>query len=278
MRSLSEGIGAAALLLAFCGCARAQADPALLRVCADPNNLPFSNSTGEGFENKLAELAAQKLGGKLSYVWWAQRRGFASHTLNSGDCDVIMGVPADYEPVETTIPYYRSTYVFVSRADRKLGISSIADPRLRHLRIGVHLMGSDGTNTPPAHALGEEGLTGNVEGFMIYGDYRDANPPARLIDAVEAGKIDIAAAWGPLAGFAAKQSSVALSLRPIEGMERFAPLRAEFDVSMGVRHGDHTLRDKLNAVIAENRPRIETLLTDYGVPLLPLPDEATFEK
>lgn len=278
MRSLSEYIAAAAVLVAFGSSLHAEADRGTLRVCADPNNLPFSNEAHEGFENKLAQFVAQKLGTTVSYVWWAQRRGFVSHTLKAGDCDVIMGVPAEYEAVETTRPYYRSTYVFVSRHDRKLDISSIGDPRLRQLRIGVHLLGSEGTNTPPAHALGEEGVTANVVGYTIYGDYRDANPPARLIEAVETGNIDVAAVWGPLAGFASKESSVALSVTPIEGMERFAPLRAQFDIAMGVRHGDDALRDKLNAVIAENRREIEALLSDYDVPLLRIPDDAALEK
>jgi mxaJ protein len=278
MRGLSEYAAAAALLVACGGSVRAEADRGMLRVCADPNNLPFSNEAGEGFENKLAAFVAQKLGIAVSYVWWAQRRGFVSHTLKAGDCDVIMGVPAEYEAVETTRPYYRSTYVFVSRLDRKLDISSIGDARLRQLRIGVHLLGSEGTNTPPAHALGEEGVTANVVGYTIYGDYRDANPPARLIEAVEAGKVDVAAVWGPLAGFASKKSSVSLSVTPIEGMERFAPLRAQFDIAMGVRRGDDALRDKLNAVIADNRREIEALLTEYGVPLLPIPDDAALKK
>ena len=278
MRSLSEGLGAVAFLLGSCGGLHAEIDAGTLRVCADPNSLPFSNAAGEGFENKLAQLVAQALEAKLSYEWWAQRRGFVSHTLKAGVCDVIMGVPAGYGPVETTLPYYRSSYVFVSRADRKLDISSIDDPRLRQLKIGVHLIGSDGSNTPPAHALGEEGIISNVMGFMIYGDYRDADPPARLIEAVETGRIDIAAAWGPLAGFAAEHSPIALHLTPIEGMERFAPLRAQFDVAMGVRHGNDALRDKLNTVIIDNRSRIEALLSAYGVPLLPLPNEQVPEK
>ncbi|MBW0004944.1 MAG: substrate-binding domain-containing protein [Hyphomicrobiales bacterium] len=280
MRSLIECVSVICLLLAVGGFvhADANADHETLRVCGDPNNLPFSNETGAGFENRLAELVAQKLGMKLRYTWWAQRRGFVSHTLKAGACDVIMGVPAGYGPVETTLPYYRSTYVFVSRVDRKLDISSIEDARLRELKIGVHLLGNEGTNTPPAHALGEEGMTGNVVGFTIYGDYRKPNPPARLIEAVETGEIDLAAAWGPLAGFAAKQSAIALSLMPIRDMERFAPLRAEFDIAMGVRHGDDALRDKLDTVIAENRTEFETILRDFGVPLIPLSDEAVLAR
>src|SRR4051812_7543 len=183
-------------------------EPDDLRVCADPNNLPFSNRAGEGFENRLAEMVAQKLGKFVVYTWWAQRRGFIRHTLKAGDCDVVMGVPAHYDLVETTRPYYRSTYVFVSQAARLLQLKAIDDPQLRRLSIGVHLIGDDGNNTPPAHALGQQGIVDNVRGYMIYGDYREPDPPARLIEAVGRGEIDIAAAWGPLAGFSAEKSKI----------------------------------------------------------------------
>src|SRR5690606_5361260 len=124
------------------------------RVCADPNNLPFSNAAEQGFENALAELLAAELGATVEYTWWAQRRGFIRNTLNAGDCDVVMGVPAGYELVATTQPYYRSTYVFVYRREPGLELRTIDDPRLRELAIGVHLIGDDGGNTPPVHALG----------------------------------------------------------------------------------------------------------------------------
>jgi mxaJ protein len=241
------------------------------RVCADPNNLPFSNREREGFENKLAELVAQKLGLSVSYTWWAQRRGFIRNTLKAKDCDVVMGVPAHYDPVETTAPYYRSSYVFVTRADRKLNITSLEDPLLNTLKIGVHLIGDDGNNTPPAHVLGQQGMTQNVIGFMIYGDYREPSPPARLIEAVEKGEVDIAAAWGPLAGYTAKHSAVPLTVSLIHDDGRFAPLRLQFDIAMGVRHGDHALREKLDRVMAESRQEIDALLRSYGVPLVNKP-------
>jgi mxaJ protein len=250
----------------------------VLRVCADPNNLPFSNREGAGFENKLAQLVAGKLGMSVSYTWWAQRRGFIRNTLKAGDCDVAMGVPLHYDPVETTKPYYRSAYVFVTRADRNLKINSLEDAALRALKIGVHLIGDDGNNTPPAHALGQLGLTANVIGFMIYGDYREPNPPARLIEAVEKGDIDVAAAWGPLAGYAARQSPVPLTIVTIQDGEHFAPLRFQFDIAMGVRKGDHALRDRLDTVIAESRPEIESLLSDFGVPLLDITTAAGNQK
>jgi mxaJ protein len=238
------------------------------RVCADPNNLPFSNASGAGFENKLAELVAAELGKHVTYTWWAQRRGFVRNTLNAGRCDVVMGAPVDYELVETTRPYYRSSYVFVSRSDRNLDVVSIEDPRLQHLKIGVHLIGSDGANTPPAQALGRQNIVQNVVGYMIYGDYREPDPSARLIEAVENGDIDIAAAWGPLAGYEAKFSEAPLTVAPITNTADFAPLRFQFDIAMGVRKGDHALKARLDDIIARKQPEIRALLASYGVPML----------
>jgi mxaJ protein len=249
-------------------------EPDDLRVCADPNNLPFSNRAGEGFENRLAEMVAQKLGKSVVYTWWAQRRGFIRHTLKAGDCDLVMGVPAQYDLVETTRPYYRSTYVFVSQTARHLRLNAIDDPQLRGLAIGVHLIGDDGNNTPPAHALGQQGIIDNVRGFMIYGDYREPDPPARLIEAVEHGEIDVAAAWGPLAGYVAKTSTVPLTVTPIAAGERFAPQQFQFEIAMGVRKGDHALRDRLNDFIAQSDSEIAALLADYGVPLAENPRSA----
>jgi mxaJ protein len=246
-----------------------------LRVCADPNNLPFSNRAEAGFENRLAALIAEHVGKHVSYTWWAQRRGFIRNTLKAGICDLVMGVPADYELVETTKPYYRSSYVFVSREDQHLDLSSLVDPRLRQLVLGVHLIGDDGNNTPPAQALGDQGIVDNVRGYPIYGDYREANPPARLIEAVEKGRIDVAVAWGPLGGYFAKLSEVPLTVMPIQDGERFAPQQFQFAISMGVRKGDHALRDVLNGFIEEHRSEIASLLRSYGVPLLELPATAS---
>jgi quinoprotein dehydrogenase-associated probable ABC transporter substrate-binding protein len=239
------------------------------KVCADPNNLPFSNASGAGFENELAELVAGELRKHVTYTWWAQRRGFVRNTLNAGRCDVVMGVPVDYELVETTRPYYRSSYVFVSRADRKLDVVSIKDPRLQYLKIGVHLIGSDGANTPPAQALGLRNIVRNVVGYMIYGDYRRPDPPARLIEAVENGDIDVAAAWGPLAGYEAKISEAPLTVTPMADTEDFAPLRFQFDIAIGVRKGDHALKARLDDIILRKQPEIRALLARYGVPMIP---------
>lgn len=244
--------------------------PRVLRVCADPNNLPFSNARQEGFENRLAELVARDLDATVQYAWWAQRRGFVRNTLGAGACDVMIGVPADYDPVLTTRPYYRSSYVFVTRADRRLHFTSFDDARLRTLRIGVHVIGDDYANPPPAHALARRGLIGNVVGYSIYGDYAQPDPPARLLDGVAAGDIDVAVAWGPFAGAYARRAPVALEVQPLEPPADLAFLPFAFDIAMGVRRGDAALRDRLDAVLARNAAAIDRLLTEFGVPRLPL--------
>src|SRR4051794_18761124 len=141
-----------------------------LRVCADPNNLPYSNSRHEGFEDKLATLVARDLGRPVEYFYWAQRRGFVRNTLKARKCDVIMGIAAGVGPVVTTQPYYRSTYVFVARSSGP-DIRSLDDPRLHRVKVGVQLIGDDFSNTPPATGLTRRGIVRNVRGYTIYGDY-----------------------------------------------------------------------------------------------------------
>jgi quinoprotein dehydrogenase-associated probable ABC transporter substrate-binding protein len=244
------------------------------RACADPNNLPFSDQAKEGFENKLADLIAADLGEKVSYAWHAQRRGFIRETLKAKKCDVIMGVPTQLDMVEVTQPYYRSAYVFVSRADRHLDIRSIRDPRLRTLKIGVQLIGDDGFNTPPSHALADQGIIRNLVGYPVYGDYREPNPPARIVTAVEQGDVDIAAVWGPLAGYFAEKSSVPLTVTPITDTASFAPLIFQYDIALGVRKGDHARKEKLDQIITRKRPQIAALLARYGIPTLTMPTKA----
>jgi len=243
-------------------------DIKVLRVCADPNNLPFSDEAKAGFENKLADLVADELHESVSYTWHAQRRGFIRETLKAKACDVVMGVPKQYELVETTVPYYRSSYVFVTRADRHLDIKSIKDERLRTLRVGVQLIGDDGANTPPAHALALQGITDNVTGFPVYGDYRKSSPPSDIVTAVERGDVDIAAVWGPLAGYFARQSGGTLVVSPMTDTESFAPLIFQFDMAMGVRKGDDTLRATLDRIITQKTPQIGALLESFGIPMI----------
>ena len=242
--------------------------PGALRVCADPNNLPFSNDRGEGFENKIAELVARELGERVEYTWWAQRRGFVRNTLSARLCDVVIGAPAHLDMLMTTTPYYRSTYVFVSRRDRRIAIASFDDPRLRSMRIGVPVVGDDYAGTPPVHALARRGLTRNIVGYSVYGDYATPNPPARLVDAVVSKDVDVAVAWGPLAGFVARHSPVPLTLTPVTAPADLHVVPFAYDIAMGVRRGDAALRARLDTVIARRRPAIDSILATYGVPRL----------
>jgi len=239
-----------------------------LRVCADPNNLPYSNERQEGFENKIAELIARELGATLSYTWWPQRRGFIRNTLREQKCDLVMGVPTSYELVLATRPYYRSTYVFVYRKDRGYQIRSFDDPILRELKIGVHVIGDDYNNSPPAHALGNRQIVGNVVGYSVYGDYSEPNPPARLIEAVARGDIDVAIAWGPIAGYFAQKESVPLELVPVSPSIDLPFLPFVYDISMGVRREDEAFKEELDAILVRKQAEIRQILESYGVPLL----------
>jgi mxaJ protein len=255
--------GATALLLMGWIVSRA---PAALRVCADPNNLPFSNDRGEGFENRLATMLAEDLGTRVEYTWWAQRRGFVRNTLGAGQCDILMGVPTEFELAATTSPYYRSTYVFVSRQDRALRLGSLDDARLRQLRVGVQMVGDDFANSPPAHALSARGLVHNVVGFSVLGDYSQPNPPARIVEAVANGAVDVALVWGPLAGYFARDQSVPLALSPVTPQVDTPFRRFVFDISLGVRRGDGEFQRQLEDFIVRRRAAIDRLLADYGVP------------
>jgi mxaJ protein len=243
-----------------------RAAPAALRVCADPNNLPFSNVRGEGFENRLAEMLAADLGTRVEYRWRAQHRGFVRHTLNTSECDVLMGVPASLQVADTTRPYYRSTYVFVSRRDRALQLGSLDDPRLGDLRIGVQMIGDDFANSPPAHALSARGLVRNVVGYSVLGDYSQPNPPARIVEAVAAGDVDAALVWGPLAGYFATRQPASLVLVPVTPQMDASFRRFVFDISMAVRRGDRARRHLLDGFIARRRADIDRVLAEYGVP------------
>jgi quinoprotein dehydrogenase-associated probable ABC transporter substrate-binding protein len=243
---------------------------ATLRVCADPNNLPFSNDRQEGFENRLAEIVARDLHQTVAYTWWAERRGFVRNTLSAGACDAVMGVPSRFERTLTTRPYYRSAYVFVTRRDSGVRATSLDDPVLRQVKVGVQLIGDDGWNSPPAHALAERRIVSNVVGFPVYGNYLEPNPPARIVEAVSRGDVDVAVAWGPLAGFFAARSAVPLRISSVgAAMDRQTSLPLAFDISVGVAKSNRPLRDRIDSVLLRRRAEIARLLTAYHVPTVP---------
>lgn len=262
----------ALLLAAVLTCNAASARE--LRVCADPNNLPFSNEQREGFENKVAELIAQDLGAELRYAWIAQRRGFIRNGLQTGECDLVTAVAAGMEMLATTQPYYRSSYVFVTREDRQLDIHSFDDSRLHTLTVGVQLIGDDFANTPPAHALTRRGIVDNVRGYPVYGDYSEPNPPRAIVDAVARGDIDVAIAWGPMAGYFSRQSGTPLRVTPVEPKQD-AAFPMTFAIAMGVRRGEVAFKEEIQQALARHRADINRLLSSYGVPVVALePDIA----
>ena len=291
LRSAHRGRVAPALaLLAWACLALAPARPSLaepsnaaaqgeLRVCADPNNLPFSNRRQAGFENRIARILARELGASLRYHWIPLRRGWVRRAMQENDlCDVAIGVPAGDERLLTTRAYYRSTYVFVQRQGRPWRIRSLDDPELHGLRIGVHLAGNDYANTPPAHALSRRGLVRNVVGYSLMGDYAEADPPARLIEAVAKGEVDVAVAWGPIAGFFAARQGVPLEVAPVMPAVDLPVLPFVYDIAIGVRHTEglsryddapaRRVRDALDVVLRERRFEIEAVLRAYEVPLI----------
>jgi len=258
----------ALVLLACCLPATARE----LRVCADPNNLPFSNRAGEGFENRIVELLARDLGATVRYKWWPQRRGAARNTLDADECDVIPGIASSIERLGTTRPYYRSGYVFVTRAGSALrDVHSLDDARLRDATIGVQLVGDDGANTPPAHALARRGIVDNVRGFTVFGDYADTAPQRAIIDAVARGDIDVAIAWGPTAGYFAKHEKPELRLAPVTPWLDGPQWPMQFDVSMGVRRDDVALRRELDRALERNAAAVADILAEYDVPIIATP-------
>lgn len=248
--------------------------PAPLRVCADPNNLPFSNQRRQGFENRIAEVLAAALDRPLEYAWAPEWRGFIRKTLGAGRCDVILGIPVESDRVLTTRPYYTSTYVFLSRKDRALDVRSLDDPRLRRLRIGIHFIGDDYTNPPPAHGLARRQIVQNVAGYSIYGNYAHPNPPSDLVRAVARREVDLAIVWGPFAGYFGRRMGVPMTVVPVSPAIDPPGLRYTFAIAAGVRLADTTLRRELDDALDRRRPEIERILKRYGVPLVPASGEA----
>jgi mxaJ protein len=271
MRSLTIPL-IALLTWLWCGTsfAAAPSSQAVLRVCADPANLPYSNDKQQGFENEIATLVARELHARLTYTWWAQRRGFFRNTLNAGKCDLVIGVPVGVGMVRTTEPYYRSTFAFVSRRDRGLSdLHSLNDARLYTLKIGVPLAGDDGANPAPVPALNRRGIFDNLLGFSLWGEYQREVPAA--VEAVANGAIDVALLWGPVAGAGAKRSHAKLAVEPLRE-EQDGELPFAFSIAMGVRADDEVLAGRLNAIISRRSAALSRILRVAGVPLLALPN------
>jgi quinoprotein dehydrogenase-associated probable ABC transporter substrate-binding protein len=234
-------------------------DPNVFRVCADPNNMPFSNEKGEGFENKVADLFAHKLNEPTSYTYFPQVMGFVRNTLNALRCDVIIGTAVGDTLVQTTNPYYRTTYALVFKPGSGLdGIDSLEDPRLKGRHIGIV------AGTPPATVLAANGLMADAKPYPLTVDTRVTSSPRMMTDDIAAGRIDAGVLWGPMAGYYAQQTTPHLTVAPLL---KDGP-HMEFRIAMGVRRSDQDWKRRLNRLIVENQAEIDKILTAYGVPLL----------
>lgn len=236
-----------------------------LRVCADPGNLPYSDSQRQGFENQLAGLVGRELGRPVRYFWVSQR-GKYFKALKTDVCDAVMEAPTGLDGIETTRPYYRSSYVFLSRRGGGADIRSFDDPRLRAARIGVQVLGNDDASVPPAQALAERGLMRNIAWYRVYQNSA-AGKRSALVDAVQRGDVDVAIVWGPLAGYFAKRARVPMDVSPVAPqVVRNMPFA--FDISMGVRPGDDKLAGQLNSILTRRATEVRAILARYGVPLV----------
>jgi len=245
--------------------------PGLLRICADPDNMPLSNQKGEGYEQKIAELIGKEWNTKIEYAWWPVRRGFFSRALNGRYCDVAIEAPTGLDMAGVTKPYFRSGYVFLTRKDSGLDVKSLADPRLKKLKIGVNLLHSDAENTPPAMALSRYGVVGNLIGYSTF--YTDEDRPEDIVEAVANKEVDIAIVWGPLAGYFANKSQVPLTLTPLAERDSLSDFPFRFNIAMGVRRRDQELRDSLDVLLQRKRPEIQAILKAYNVPVFPVVEE-----
>ena len=257
-------VGAFGALLCCAGPVAAQTgelvDPSVLKVCADPNNLPFSNETGDGFENKIAELIGAELDRKVDYTWFPQVVGFVRNTLRAHLCDIVIGTVAGDDMMQTTNPYYFTTYVMFFRSDKGIAIDGPQDPRLASLRIGVV------AGTPPADLLVRHELMSHTKPYALTVDTRAESPTHQMVEDVVDGTIDVGFLWGPIAGYYRKHDSLPLTLVALKDEPGSA--RMEYHIAMGVRANEPGWRRRINAAIAKQREDITAILRDYGVPLL----------
>lgn len=259
-------LAAALALIAASAAQSATAQPAeavdqtSLRVCADPNNLPFSNDKGEGYENKIAELLAAELGVPVRYTWFPDSVGFIRSTLRARKCEIVMGTVSGSELVQNTNPYYRSAYSILYRKDGKLAPTSLDDPALQTASIGVV------AGTPPVNLLAQRGLLANLHSYNLVVDTRFESPARQLVHDVAVGEVDVGVLWGPIAGYFAKQETVPLEVVPLVLADQ--PLKLDYRITMGVRPDEPEWKRKINSLIRKKQKEINQILLEYNVTLL----------
>lgn len=254
-----------------------KAEEKVLRVCQDPNNLPFSDKQERGFENKIAELFAKKLGWKLEHTWFPQRMGFIRHTLKAKipdtdryKCDLVTGVASGFDMGLATVPYYHSTYALAYVKGRGLDdvhtpedLTRLDPARRQKLRIGAFMP------TPAVDWLLKNGLINQMVPYQVQTGDPDQYPGQIIENDLASGKLDVAIAWGPIVGYFAKHTPGAqIEVVPFQPGD--PQIHTDFDIAMGVRHGEKGFRDQINQLINSSRPEIDAILAEYGVPTMPV--------
>ncbi|MFM2395731.1 MAG: hypothetical protein RLZZ434_313 [Pseudomonadota bacterium] len=241
------------------------------KVCADPENMPFSNNKQEGFEDKIAQVLAQDLGKKLSFTYAYSRQGFFRNTLGANRCDVVIGTTSDADNMRTSKPYYRAGHVFVWRKASNYNITDWTSPDLRKGFIGVI------DHSPATIPMNDNNLIGNARPYRIQ---RDLNLPSSfMIDDLAKGDIDIAIAWGPIGGYFAKQSKVPMVVAPIPEYETENAKGKEYwNISVGVRKKDKERMAMIQGALDRNQAKIIKILDDYGIPHVPVVEGDSLQK
>lgn len=234
----------------------------VLRVCATPGNLPYSNEKGEGFENKIAEVFAAELGRPVEYTWYPQGLGLIRMTLAARRCDVVMGTVQADEYTLNTNHYYRTTYALITKKGSGIDdVSSIYDPKLKGKKIGVQ------AGAPAADHVARAGLMTTARPYRFMVDTRHESPPREMIADIEKGEIDVGVLWGPFAGHYAKEFDD-LVVTPIVEPRRPGTERLDYRITLGVRAGEVEWKHELNDVITKRQGDIDRILLDYGVPII----------
>jgi quinoprotein dehydrogenase-associated probable ABC transporter substrate-binding protein len=249
------------LVLLLAG-ASSGAEAGTLRVCADPDNMPFSNAKGEGFENKLAELIASKLDATVDYVWFSESSGYVPNVVGNEACDLVMGYAQGTGLIADSNPYYYTSYALIYRQDDTslAGAERLSDPRLKGKRIGLF------ARTPPASLLALYGLAENAKPFEINAGENPSKAAEAVIEEIATGKLDAGILWGPVGGYYAQRAAVPLTLVPL--VKETAGPSQVYGITLGLRPNDPQWKHQVNKVIAENQRAIDDILQGYNVPVL----------
>jgi quinoprotein dehydrogenase-associated probable ABC transporter substrate-binding protein len=251
-----------ALLVAGASGFNGEASAGMMRVCADPDNMPFSNDKGEGFENKLAELIAAKLDDTVDYTWFSESSGYVPNAVGTDACDLIMGYAQGTGLIDDSNPYYHTSYVLIYRQNDPdlAGVDRLSDPRLKGKRIGLF------ARTPPASILALYGLVANAKPFEVNAGESASKAAEAMLEEIASGKLDAGLLWGPVGGYYAQRSSVPLALVPL--VKENAGPSTIYGITLGLRPNDPQWKHQINKVIAENEREIDEILQGYNVPVL----------